>query len=394
MSPRFRAVLACVLAAVVASACAHPDRRGGTLVAPVPTSTAPADSALVPPPLHAQPLWSAPFAAAPVVADDLFVGLVASPGGGHELVAVDGDGRTRWSTPVGGEGSRYTVARAGERVLVVVLDSSPDHTTASAYEAGSGQRVWGPTDVPGPLAGPGLVLAGPSGRVALDAASGRVAVHEKPGTRVLQEHDGTVLVERDGALRAVDAATGAEHWGPATLVAPDRLGGTGGKPRYRGEPGAAGVLFVEWTVGAPATPAVVGYSAHDLATGALVADVPQAGGTAKALVDATTGVTLVFGPTADTLLTAVDGDNRRVLWQRPAGQEPIAFAFAANGVAYGTASASGAQGTRSVAVDERTGEVRGEGRWRLPVAALRSGVTLVPVADPSGRDRFVAFRPR
>ncbi|SHF41167.1 outer membrane protein assembly factor BamB family protein [Streptoalloteichus hindustanus] len=386
MSPRFRTVLACVLAAVAVSACAHVDRRGGSLVAPTPQSSAPAVGPVVPPTLRAEPLWTAPFVAAPEVAGQVFVGVVAAPDGSRAVAAVDDTGHSRWSVPLQREPSRFAVTRVGDRDVVVVLDTAADRTSASAYEAASGDRLWGPTDVPGAWVGPGLVLAGPSGRVALDAGSGRVAVREEPGARVLQEHDGTVVLERDGRLLAVDAATGVERWSPAALVAPDRLGGTGAEPRYRAEPGDDAVLFVEWTVGTPGAPRALGYSAHDVRTGALVGDVPHGGAAARAMVDRTTGVTLLFGPTADTLVTAVDGESRRTLWRRPAGQEPVRFTFAAGGVAYGTV------GARTVAVDERTGEIRGGGRWRLPVAAVRSGVTLVPVADPSGRDRFLAFR--
>src|SRR5699024_11035203 len=84
-------------------------------------------------------------------------------------------------------------------------------TTASAYDLATGERLWGPVDVPGTVQGPGLVFGesapastmGDTGaRLALDPATGEVAADEATDTDVtiVGEYDGTVLLTVDDVL--------------------------------------------------------------------------------------------------------------------------------------------------------------------------------------------------
>jgi hypothetical protein len=115
----------------------------------------------------------------------------------------------------------------GDRPVAVLtdLESTDDavaQTTATAYDLASGERLWGPVDVPGPHHGPGLVFSssapraavGETGpRVALDPATGATVRDEadQPGTAVVGEYDGVVLTAADGALIAT-GPDGAEVW--------------------------------------------------------------------------------------------------------------------------------------------------------------------------------------
>ncbi|GGM61294.1 hypothetical protein GCM10012275_35380 [Longimycelium tulufanense] len=400
--PRYRLVIGALLTALSAS-CGHPSTPENTPAAVVAEPTPPPSvaTAAVPATLRPDPLWQAPFSSPPRAVDDMFVGLIhPTPAEPKLTVAgVDAEGRTRWVVHTNPSCANFGISRAGDRNVVVVLDQEPGrsgdvvaHTVASGYDAEDGTRVWGPVQVPGQLVGPGLLVSrggGPDGpRAALDSHSGRVVVESQPGTTVLQEYNGTVLVDRERKLLAIDARDGAERWGPAALLAPDSVAGQDARPRYRSAAsGDPRLFFVEWVVGDDDR--VVGHSIHDMHTGALVTDVPEGGGDAMAVADRATNKVVVYGISGTGTVFGVDRASRDLLWRRPVDPEPVTFSFASQGIAYGTT------GSRAVAVDERSGEVRAEGTWAPPVAATRSGITLVPV--PGGKPdetRFVAFEKR
>ena len=79
--------------------------------------------------------------------------------------AVDSNGTTLWQAqrPRGCTGFTVTADSEG-KPLAVLTDSASDQScstevTASAYDLESGEQRWGPTEVPGPMHGPGTVFS-------------------------------------------------------------------------------------------------------------------------------------------------------------------------------------------------------------------------------------------
>ncbi|TSI19422.1 hypothetical protein [Brevibacterium aurantiacum] len=135
-----------------------------------------------------------------------------------DFSAVDSSGTTLWQAnrPVGCTGFAVTADSEGTP-LAVLTDSATDEScstevTASAYDLESGEQRWGPTDVPGPLQGPGTVFspADDGGdtddgeAVALDSDTGEVADEDSSTSRVLGEFQGTFLSVGQDTLSASD----------------------------------------------------------------------------------------------------------------------------------------------------------------------------------------------
>ena len=81
--------------------------------------------------------------------------------------------------------------------------------TASAYDLESGEQRWGPTEVPGPMQGPGTVFSPADDEaetVALDPDTGEVADQGASDSRVLGEHQGLILSVDHDTLSAADGA--------------------------------------------------------------------------------------------------------------------------------------------------------------------------------------------
>lgn len=143
-----------------------------------------------------------------------------SAGRGDERLdfsAVDSAGTTLWKAqrPTGCTGFTVTVDAEGNP-LAVLTDSASDEScdtgvTASAYDLQSGEQRWGPTEVPGPMQGPGTIFAADAkGEVsALDPDTGE-AVEDSSGSRILGEYQGMVLSVDDEAL--VAAEQGETTW--------------------------------------------------------------------------------------------------------------------------------------------------------------------------------------
>lgn len=156
-------------------------------------------------------------------ADDTYLGARAHDGL-VELTAVDVHGDALWAVQRPGGHEGFVVAADGEGPALAVLTddgADPDGMTASAYDLGTGEPVWGPIEVPGPLHGPGLVFATEEGSegedgavVALDPGTGRVAAPSSDSSqeRVIGEFHGTVLVVDADALVARHAGDDAELW--------------------------------------------------------------------------------------------------------------------------------------------------------------------------------------
>lgn len=147
-------------------------------------------------------------------------------GGVLEYTAVDSDGTALWAAqrPTSCTGFVVTVDGDG-RALAVLTDTvstanAVASTTASAVDLHTGQPVWGPVPVPGPVRGVGLVFAatppGALGSVGpatvLDPSTGRVALEEIDGRRVLGELHGTLLLVEGDDVLAVSIATSSTLW--------------------------------------------------------------------------------------------------------------------------------------------------------------------------------------
>ncbi|HJF77964.1 MAG TPA: PQQ-like beta-propeller repeat protein [Brevibacterium linens] len=139
--------------------------------------------------------------------------LSAGSGDDHlDFSAVDSNGTTLWQAqrPTGCTGFSVTADSEGTP-LAVLTDSSSDKTcdtevTATAYDLETGEQRWGPSDVPGPMQGPGVVFsaADEGETVALDPDTGEVASAESSTSRVLGEYQGTILSVGQDTLSASD----------------------------------------------------------------------------------------------------------------------------------------------------------------------------------------------
>lgn len=149
--------------------------------------------------------------------------------------AVDSSGTLLWEADRPLSCTGFTITSHDDLHYAVLTDidaevQSLGNTVASAYDLHSGERVWGPVDVPGPHIGPGTVFAAPpeqamgasDAKVVLDPASGDIIVDEREHeVKVLGEFHGTVLTVDAQAIqahRAADLATGGLEAEPLWTV--------------------------------------------------------------------------------------------------------------------------------------------------------------------------------
>ncbi|WP_454777917.1 hypothetical protein [Georgenia muralis] len=244
-------------------------------------------------------------------------------GAALRFVAADEQGTVLWEAARPPSCTGFALTRAGDRALAVLTDLAPTDdsvagTTATAYDLTTGERVWGPVEVPGPHHGPGLVFSaaapratvGETGpRIVLDPATGEVLADESDGadTGVVGEYDGTVLTAVDGELVATDAAGGTTTW--RVPLASLGLGGTptavaGARPPHGtallGEPGEETGALVDLADGAVLA-ADVADARRDPSSGTVVA-LGEAGVTGLPATGEPWEV-----PVADTRLAAAGG---------------------------------------------------------------------------------------
>ncbi|HJE76702.1 MAG TPA: PQQ-binding-like beta-propeller repeat protein, partial [Brevibacterium epidermidis] len=119
----------------------------------------------------------------------------------------------------------FLVSDSADGPVAVLMDqqsgsSGSLKTTASGFDLHTGENLWGPVEVPGPLLGSGLVFAGPpedfigagGPRTALDPASGaELAVEDGDSPRVLALLDGH-LVLADGEELIGEDVEGRRLW--------------------------------------------------------------------------------------------------------------------------------------------------------------------------------------
>ena len=142
-----------------------------------------------------------------------------------EFRAVDSDGTILWSAKRPRVCSGFLVSDSADGPVAVLMDqqsgsSGSLKTTASGFDLHTGENLWGPVEVPGPLLGSGLVFAGPpedfigagGPRTALDPASGaELAVEDGDSPRVLALLDGH-LVLADGEELIGEDVEGRRLW--------------------------------------------------------------------------------------------------------------------------------------------------------------------------------------
>ncbi len=129
--------------------------------------------------------------------------------------AVDATGTVRWSAERPLACAGFVITRDSEgRDLAVLTDAEASDddlsvTTASAYDLGSGEQVWGPVEVPGPHTGPGLVFEAPPEGFMGEA--GHAAVLDPTTGESLDDADSRAIGEFDGTILRVegDDVTGA-----------------------------------------------------------------------------------------------------------------------------------------------------------------------------------------
>ena len=186
------------------------------------------DSVELPEPLVDRELVDLGWDAVPEESAGVFLGLGQITDDALRLSAVTEEGMVLWTTERPLSCAGFALTADSDRLLAVLTDVSPGRasvavTTASAYDLHSGEQIWGPVEVPGPHAGPGLVFAtlptggamGSSGpRVALDPATGTVSATEDEldGARLVGEYHGTLLIVDHEHLLAHDTNDGRERW--------------------------------------------------------------------------------------------------------------------------------------------------------------------------------------
>ena len=157
-------------------------------------------------------------------ADDVFLSLHEAESD-LEFRAVDSDGTILWSAQRPRVCSGFLVSDSADGPVAVLMDqqsgsSGSLETTASGFDLHTGEKLWGPVEVPGPLLGSGLVFAGPpedfigagGPRTALDPASGaELAVEDGDSPRVLALLDGH-LVLADGEELIGEDVEGRRLW--------------------------------------------------------------------------------------------------------------------------------------------------------------------------------------
>ncbi|GAA2008728.1 hypothetical protein GCM10009799_40550 [Nocardiopsis rhodophaea] len=353
----------------------------------------------VPPPLDPDALARLPVDGPPAAVGEGFIGTVLPTDEDPELtfVLTDADGTSRWSRSVNPSCTSFTVSRTDGRDIVVLLDNDFDPlrgeadppTEASGYDAVTGERLWGPVDVPGAVIGPGLVFGDMPGTVvsddagatvALSPADGSVQADETDGVVIDHEHNGVLLVEEDGELRARDTVSGRELWSGSDLRPPKGAGGR--RVGYaRAVEGDGARVLLSWTPadggGRPIT------TVNDLRTGTTVAVLPDEVVEPRALSDPVTGVLVATSVAdADGFVAAYDGETGRELWRDATAD------YAPRTLLGGKLFGAQPDRAEKVVLAAADGTTEERGTWPFPIAATPSGATAfaLPDADCDKKD--------
>lgn len=335
------------------------------------------DPADLPAPLADRQVVDLGWDAVPQESSGVFVGLGQMTEEALRFSAVTSEGTILWTTERPLSCTGFALTASDGRQLAVLTDLSPGRTTisvttASAYDLHTGEVVWGPVEVPGPHAGPGLVFAealtggamGSGGpRVALDATTGAVAATEEDldGVRLVGEYHGTILIASDDHLVATDAHNNHEQWRlPLADLGLDQATQVAASPDATPGPGLAFVGDRD-----------AGHALVDLADGTIIA---------SAALDTATD------PSTDVHVT-VDHDRLHghdpvgePIWSRPV--EPgTRIANAGNGVVY--LVTAGNIHTRETATGKPLGvyDTPGPDGAVLPQHGDQTGAAVLDTAD-------------
>lgn len=334
------------------------------------------------------PVSNVEIDSAPKGAGTAFAGSVF-PAGGREDLSFYGfnPAGALWRIDTNPSCVGSVVTRVGGEPSIVILDSDArtagqgpvSVTVASAFAMDDGERLWGPTKVPGPSTG-GLIFANtPKGLSAekapgtvLDADTGAVLEADPGLGAAVYEHHGTVLFDSGAALTAVDAGSGEALWSTGEVSRPPGAA-PDARPVFRGHygPSSGGVVILEWATAAGAGVPV----AYDLLTGGNLVQVPgEPAGIAK--VDDASGLTLLPARQANGAytLTAVH-PGRGLLWRQEF--RSLEVTAVGGGAVYARINGAAAR------IDLDSGAVLESGQFVLPEAVLADGSAIFPARDSS-----------
>lgn len=121
--------------------------------------------------------------------------------------ALSINGEVLWSTerPASFTDFVLTASSDGTAVAVLLDEGESTDLSARAYDLRSGDSLWGPVDVPGSFAGPGLIFTGEE-RFTIDPDDGNIVAGP-----YIAEHAGTLLSVEGRTLSATDSS-GSVLW--------------------------------------------------------------------------------------------------------------------------------------------------------------------------------------
>ncbi|SDQ44013.1 hypothetical protein SAMN04489742_1121 [Arthrobacter crystallopoietes] len=324
---------------------------------------------------------------APAAAGATFIGS-AFPRDGRSSLSFYGFNAegTLWRVDTNPSCVGTVLTSVGGQPAVVILDSDArqdgqgpvSFTTATAFSAGSGDVLWGPTEVPGPSAGNGLIFAntpkaltaGTTPGTLLDAGTGSV-VETPAGETALYEHHGAALIGTESKFLAVDTGSRGTLWSADELRRPN---GTtaGAKVRFTGSygPATGGVVVLRWEEQGMKPQDVV----YDLRTGEPLGQL--AGSPAgMAVTDGSSGTVLLASELTDgsQLITAVR-PGAGTLWTK-------SFARSARITAAGPGGAYAELDGVAAKIDIDSGAILDTGDYVLPVSLLPDGTALFPTKE-------------
>lgn len=163
-----------------------------------------------------------PWDGAPQERDGVFVG-TQTTGQQVTFTAVTHQGTALWEVSRPQQCGQFTLTTVDDMPLAVLCTTTEDGFVAHGIDASTGDVVWGPTAVPGPLTGPGVVFTvqgtpapgDVSDTVALRADTGEVVSWPQSlpdDAHVIGEKDGLILTVHNGTLEAWDSQTGERSW--------------------------------------------------------------------------------------------------------------------------------------------------------------------------------------
>lgn len=365
------------------------ERTGARRVAigepPTTASQAVLDNRLFP---GFEPAFEVRIDSTPFVVGGTFVGSVFPRDGDYQLsfYGFNATG-TIWRVDTNPSCVGTVATRVGDEAAIVILDSDASQnrqggvsiTVATAFSAADAEPLWGPTEVPGPSPGSGLIFANTPKALTnertpatlLDAASG--AVVDGPVGMALYEYHGTALEGTADSFSAIDSRSGDTLWSSAQLGPGFIDVNAGISARFDGDygPSTGNILILNWIDSAGKSVAVL----HDFRTGAALGQVDGIPSGEATVDDVTQTVLLTSQRTYGAYRITAVRAGKGVIWTRDS-DSPIVTSATGGGVLY--AQADG----QSVTMDLDTGKTLTSGEYVLPIAVLPDGAALFPTNQP------------